>query len=87
MLLLGKFIFTSKFECPLIFKKSIYLIFKEPLSEEDIYNKDLCMKANSVIAGNCVLKCGGDSSCEYNCIDDFRSRNDDCPCEVSKHSC
>ena len=59
---------------------------KEPFSEEDIYNKDLCVKTNSVIAGDCVLKCAGDSSCESNCIRDFRSSNENCPCEVFKCS-
>ena len=46
---------------------------------------DLCTKANSVIAGNCVLKCGGDSICESNCIRDFRFKNEDCPCQVLKN--
>ena len=67
------------------FQKPNSSAIKEPFSEEDIYNKDLCVKTNSVIAGNCVLKCGGDSSCESDCIRDFRSRNEDCPCEVFKY--
>ena len=65
-------------------ESSISILPQEPLSEENIYNKDLCTKANSVIAGNCILKCGGDSICESNCIRDFRLKNEDCPCEVFK---
>ena len=42
-----------------------------------------CIDANGIAMGRCVRACDGDESCELDCLTDFKSKQLDCPCEVS----
>ena len=41
-----------------------------------------CIDDNGATLGRCVYACNGNDSCEADCIDGFKNRQANCPCEV-----
>ena len=40
------------------------------------------MDDNGATLGRCVYDCNGNEPCETGCLDSFKSRQANCPCEV-----
>ena len=43
---------------------------------------NICIDDNGATLGRCVYACDGNESCEAECLDSFKSRQANCPCEV-----
>ena len=44
---------------------------------------NMCIDHNGMRMGRCVHACNGNEACELDCLAGFKSRQKDCPCEVS----
>ena len=42
-----------------------------------------CIDTNGIAMGRCVHACNGNEECEFDCLNGFKTRQLDCPCEVS----
>ena len=42
-----------------------------------------CIDDNGSTLGRCVHACGDDERCELDCLAEFKTRQNSCPCEVS----
>ena len=51
--------------------------------KEDDPQWNRCIDANSLTLGRCIHHCDGDQSCENDCVNGFKMKQMDCPCEVS----
>ena len=40
------------------------------------------MDTNGQSLARCIYNCGDDESCETDCVQQFKAKTDDCPCEV-----
>ena len=45
---------------------------------------NMCIDHNGMRMGRCVHACDGNEACELDCLAGFKTRQMDCPCEVSK---
>ena len=64
------------------FSNSYLIVFYiKDMESNDDWN--ICIDSNSITMGRCVHACHGDESCEKDCLDGFKTRQLDCPCEVS----
>ena len=45
-------------------------------------NLDACLNKSSKTLGQCILECKDDSSCETDCVSDFKLEHSGCPCQV-----
>ena len=45
-----------------------------------------CIDTNGIAMGRCVHACNGNEECEMDCLNGFKTRQMDCPCEVSSIS-
>ena len=61
-------------------KVSIFIIFKDLDTNEDW---NMCIDDNGATLGRCVYACDGNESCETDCLDSFKLRQANCPCEVT----
>ena len=43
----------------------------------------MCFDHNGMTMARCVHACDGNEACELDCLDKFKTRQMDCPCEVS----
>ena len=55
-----------------------------PIIKDLETNQDwnICIDDNGATLGRCIYACDGNKSCEDNCLDGFKSRQANCPCEV-----
>ena len=44
---------------------------------------NMCIDHNGMRMGRCVHACNGNEACELDCLAGFKTRQMDCPCEVS----
>ena len=44
---------------------------------------NICIDHNGMTMGRCVHACDGNEACELDCLAGFKTRQMDCPCEVS----
>ena len=44
---------------------------------------NMCIDHNGMRIGRCVHACNGNEACELDCLAGFKTRQMDCPCEVS----
>ena len=44
---------------------------------------NMCIDHNGMRMGRCVHACDGNEACELDCLTGFKTRQMDCPCEVS----
>ena len=44
---------------------------------------NMCIDHNGMRMGRCVHACNGNEACELDCLAGFKTRQLDCPCEVS----
>ena len=44
---------------------------------------NMCIDNNGMRMGRCVHACNGNEACELDCLAWFKTRQMDCPCEVS----
>ena len=58
---------------------SITYTFKDLEMNQDW---NICIDDNGATLGRCVYACDGNESCEADCIDSFKNRQANCPCEV-----
>ena len=42
-----------------------------------------CLDTNGMSLARCIYHCADDADCEANCLQQFKTKTDDCPCEVS----
>ena len=47
---------------------------------KDDWNR--CIDSNGISLGRCIYDCKNDQDCEMECLADFKSMQDKCPCEV-----
>ena len=47
-------------------------------------NLQQCLKKKSIDLGKCIIDCKNDQSCEQSCVNLFKVRYDECPCQVRK---
>ena len=47
---------------------------------------NMCIDNNGITMGRCVNACNGNAACEIDCLDEFKLRQMNCPCEVSQIS-
>ena len=57
----------------------LLIIFKD-LEANKHWN--ICIDDNGATLGRCVYACDSNESCENECLDSFKIRQADCPCEV-----
>ena len=55
------------------------IIFKDLETNQDW---NICIDENGATLGRCVYACDGNESCETDCLDSFKIRQTNCPCEV-----
>ena len=56
-------------------------IYIEVVEENPDWNR--CIDDNSIMLGRCVHACNDDQGCEDDCLNRFKTRQLNCPCEVS----
>ena len=56
-----------------------YNIFKSAENDE---NLSACIDDNGKSLARCILACN-DSDCEMECVEQFKTKHKDCPCQVS----
>ena len=52
----------------------------QDVTENVNWNK--CLDINGMSLGRCIYNCEDNEDCEASCVDQFKTRTDDCPCEV-----
>ena len=52
----------------------------QDVTENPNWNK--CLDVNGASLARCIYNCGDNGDCEAACVDEFKIRTDDCPCEV-----
>ena len=57
----------------------VLMSFKNLESNQDW---NICIDENGATLGRCVYACDGNESCETDCLDSFKIRQSNCPCEV-----
>ena len=56
-------------------------------SSQNLDNLKNCTGTNSMELGECILDCnGGSKACDESCVDDFRTQQESCPCQVRQYS-
>ena len=45
-------------------------------------NLETCRNEKSLDLGLCIIECNNDLGCEYACVDTFKEKYGDCPCQV-----
>ena len=50
---------------------------------EENFNWNKCLDQNGMTLGRCIYSCEDNSECEAACVEQFKTRTEDCPCEVS----
>ena len=45
-------------------------------------NLETCRNEKSLDLGLCIIECNYDLGCEYSCVDTFKDKYRDCPCQV-----
>ena len=58
----------------------------ENQSPQNKDNLEQCMKEKSIDLGQCIIDCKGDESCEQSCVNLFKDRYNQCPCQVKNMS-
>ena len=53
-------------------------------SSQNEDNLQECKKEKSIDLGQCIIDCNDDQSCEQSCVNFFKVRYDECPCQVKK---
>ena len=61
----------------------IYGIYINIKVVEDNPDWNRCIDDNSLKLGRCVYACENNQECEDDCLSRFKTRQFDCPCEVS----
>ena len=56
----------------------------ENMTRQNEDNFKECMQEKSIDLGRCIVDCKDDQLCEQSCVDLFKSRYDECPCQVSR---
>ena len=75
--MLGKF----RTSCgPWIFLEQNLTVIIQDVTENVNWNK--CLDINGMSLGRCIYNCEDNEDCEASCVDQFKTRTDDCPCEV-----
>ena len=54
----------------------------ENQSPQNEDNLQQCKKEKSIDLGQCIIDCKNDQSCEQSCVNLFKVRYDECPCQV-----
>ena len=52
----------------------------QDVTENANWNK--CLDINGMSLGRCIYNCEDNEECEASCVEQFKTRTDDCPCEV-----
>ena len=55
-------------------------IYFQDFNDNNEWNK--CIDQNSLTLGRCIHACDNDGNCENACLNQFKTRQSDCPCEV-----
>ena len=55
------------------------IIFKDLETNQDW---NICIDDNGSKLGRCIYACNNDDACEDQCVDQFKTRQFNCPCEV-----
>ena len=58
------------------------IIFKDLETNQDW---NIRIDENGATLGRCVYACDGNESCETDCLDSFKIRQTNCPCEVPSY--
>ena len=61
------------------------LLGRRNISFQDLHDNNEwnnCIDQNSLTLGRCIHACDSDGDCENNCVNEFKTRQIDCPCEV-----
>ena len=75
--MLGKFIFQIQ----IIISSYLTVVFQD-VTENVNWNK--CLDVNGMSLARCIYSCEDNGDCEDACVQQFKTRTDDCPCEVRK---
>ena len=54
----------------------------QDVTENANWNK--CLDINGMSLARCIYSCEENGDCEAACVEQFKIRTDDCPCEVSQ---
>ena len=57
--------------------------FIQNVEENPNWNK--CLDQNGMSLARCIYSCEDNSDCEAACVDQFKIRTEDCPCEVGSY--
>ena len=60
--------------------KNLTAIFQD-VTENSNWNK--CLDVNGMSLARCIYNCADNGDCEDACVEQFKIRTEDCPCEVS----
>ena len=59
----------------------VYFVLFQDVFKNDDWND--CFNINGQSLAYCIYNCKDDELCEADCVEQFKVKNDDCPCEVS----
>ena len=77
MRMLGKFaVFFTK----VFLELNLTIVFQD-VTQNANWNK--CMDVNGSSLARCIYNCEDNGNCEAACVEQFKTRTDDCPCEVN----
>ena len=77
--MLGKFALSSVTK--IVLEKNLTAIFQD-VTENANWNK--CLDVNGMSLARCIYNCVDNGDCEDACVEQFKIRTEDCPCEVSQ---
>ena len=52
----------------------------QDVTENANWNK--CLDVNGASLARCIYNCEENAECEASCVEQFKTRTEDCPCEV-----
>ena len=76
--MLGKFTFSFGTQIPV---EKVLTTVIQAVEENPNWNK--CLDQNGMTLGRCIYSCEDNEECESACVQQFKTRTEDCPCEVS----
>ena len=64
-------------DCP----NPICVCGENPTPQNEL-NLEACRKEKSIDLGLCIIQCNNDQNCENLCVDTFKNKYEECPCQV-----
>ena len=60
--------------------EKLYRLHFQDVTQNSNWNN--CLDTNGQSLARCIYNCNDDAACEADCVDQFKTKTEDCPCEV-----